>query len=299
MMEVTKSSSRQLDKFKPEQAGKRNAQADSVIQYARKIKDWSLLQRAIEEKISDQIALVTWWDENVTPRLHSGRGKMSADRRTIISLAQAEELTGIANQQVSKWRKRLQDTKKYQEMLFGVTYARAMASEAPSTTALKWTGDPESYTPGVYIEAARQVMGSIDLDPASNELAQQTVKASVWYGEKINGLLQPWVGNVFLNPPYSHPEIAQFIEKLCNEYGSKHIQQAILLTNNNTDTRWWHRSASMCSRICFTAGRINFYKSDGSTTQPTNGQNFFYFGKECSRFKSIFSDHGFIMGRMD
>jgi hypothetical protein len=43
------------------------------------------------------------------------------------------------------------------------------------------TGDYEWYTKPAYIEAARRVLGGIDLDPASCDLAQQTVKATAFY----------------------------------------------------------------------------------------------------------------------
>ncbi len=158
----------------------------------------------------------------------------------------------------------------------------------------KWTCDQESYTPALYIEAARTVMGSIDCDPASNEFAQEVVKASVYYSKENNGLKEKWEGNIFLNPPYSHPDVSQFVEKLLSELSNG--QQAILLTNNNTDTNFFHNAARKAAVICFTKGRISFYKSDGVTkSSPTNGQTFFYFGNNKDKFIEVFGEFGFLV----
>jgi len=162
-----------------------------------------------------------------------------------------------------------------------------------NTIATKWTGDQESYTPEIYIESARSVMGSIDLDPASSDKAQEIVKAKKYFTKLDNGLIQKWEGNIFLNPPYSHPEILQFIEKLLNDL--RDGQQAILLTNNNTDTNFFHKASKRASAVCFTKGRINFYKEDNSKTYPTNGQVFYYFGNNRKSFIEHFSSFGMIM----
>lgn len=157
-----------------------------------------------------------------------------------------------------------------------------------------WTGDEENYTPAEYIEAARSAMGSIDLDPASNDFAQKTVKAKLYYTKDDDGLKRKWKGNVFLNPPYSHI-IKEFVNKLAQSVNDGSVPQAVLLTNNNTDTAWFHCAAINCSRICFTVGRISFYKETGVRTSPTNGQTFFYFGKSPERFGKAFSEIGLIM----
>jgi len=52
------------------------------------------------------------------------------------------------------------------------------------------SGEVEYYTPVEIIEAARRVLGVIDLDPASSEAANQIVKATHIYTVKEDGLLQ-------------------------------------------------------------------------------------------------------------
>lgn len=79
------------------------------------------------------------------------------------------------------------------------------------------SGNNEWYTPTEIIETARRVMGSIDLDPASSEIANQTVKAETYYTAETNGLNKKWDGNVWLNPPYSTELIDKFVDKLVEQ----------------------------------------------------------------------------------
>jgi len=158
----------------------------------------------------------------------------------------------------------------------------------------QYTGEYEWYTPAEYIEAARAAMGGIDLDPASHEAAQLTVKASHFFTDVEDGRMQDWYGRVWMNPPYVQPLIHEFIEKLIAESVSGRVTQAIVLTHNSTDTLWFHRLEEVAARICFTRGRIAFIDPQGERCAPTQGQAFFYLGEDATRFDDVFKKFGFL-----
>jgi ParB family chromosome partitioning protein len=177
-------------------------------------------------------------------------------------------------------------------------YAAENPKEAPAIAhnhRAQGTGENEWYTPSEHIELARVVLGGIDLDPASSDLANDRVKAEAFFTAEDNGLSKDWRGRVWLNPPYSQPAIANFSEKLASEWELGNIESAIALTHNYTDTGWFHRLASACSAICFTRGRIGFLSPEGKKASPTQGQSFFYFGSDVDQFVEHFSKIGFVV----
>lgn len=177
-------------------------------------------------------------------------------------------------------------------------YAAANPKEAPAIAAnhrALGTGENEWYTPSVHLQAARAVLGGIDLDPASSPLANETVGADQIFTLADDGLNQPWAGKVWLNPPYSQPAIANFAEKLASEWQDGNLESAIALTHNYTDTAWFHRLATACSAICFTRGRIGFVNPEGKKAAPTQGQAFFYFGQDVDTFADQFGAIGFVV----
>jgi len=132
-------------------------------------------------------------------------------------------------------------------------------------------------------------MGSIDLDPASSDLANGFVEAEEYITEEEDGLEVSWEGSVWLNPPYAQPLISHFIDKLVN---SK-IKQACVLTNNGTDTKWGQVLINHASAVCFIAGRIKFIDKQGIPSgAPLQGQMICYLGPNAETFVKEFSKHG-------
>lgn len=81
---------------------------------------------------------------------------------------------------------------------------RALAAAELATEADNPRHSSESFehgTPPEIVEAARVVLGSFDLDPASCDKANGYVRAVEYMTREDNGFVQAWWGNVFLNPP--------------------------------------------------------------------------------------------------
>jgi phage N-6-adenine-methyltransferase len=153
----------------------------------------------------------------------------------------------------------------------------------------------EWYTPAKYIEAARSAFGgTIDLDPASCEKAQEIVKAERYLTVGDDGLALEWSGNVFCNPPYGRGMMQKWIAKCIEEH--KKGCNIILLVNANTSEKWFQPLYAYL--ICFTNHRIRFIDQDGiEAKSPACGNAFIYIGDKDWKFVEYFHRFGSIMQR--
>lgn len=154
------------------------------------------------------------------------------------------------------------------------------------------SGKYEWYTPKKFIDAARNVMGSIDLDPASSEIANKVIQATTIYTEQDSGLVHPWSGNVWMNPPYNNSLVGEFTRKLTEDLPN--INQACVLVNNASETRWFQSYIfGFCDIICFVKGRIKFLDENGEATGSSlQGQVIAYYGKNTKLFEDNFTQFG-------
>jgi DNA N-6-adenine-methyltransferase Dam len=157
------------------------------------------------------------------------------------------------------------------------------------------SGSNDWWTPPAFIEAARKVMGSIDLDPASCTEANQIVRAERYYTIADDGLTQRWYGNVWCNPPYGRTSgkgnQELWTHKLITEYECGNVEQAILLINACMGTACVQRLINEYP-LCFVRGRIRFIAPGRSESSPTHDNLLAYFGRNEQCFIEVFSRFG-------
>ena len=156
------------------------------------------------------------------------------------------------------------------------------------------SGNNEWYTPPAYLNAARETMGGIDCDPASSAIANRAVGATTYFTKDEDGLAQQWHGRVWLNPPYSQPLIRLFCEAAVGKFQSGEIEEAVVLVNNGTETKWARTLLDAASAVCFPTGRIRFLDPDGNPGAPLQGQMIVYLGACPQRFRDAFASFGAI-----
>ena len=160
------------------------------------------------------------------------------------------------------------------------------------------SGKTAYFTQPDIIEAARATMGRIDLDPASCAAANAIVKASRYFDAMLDGLKQPWLGNVWLNHPFSRQGNPLWIKKAVSEFESGHADQITCITFASTSEEWTEPLFNF--PICFLRPRTNYLivGADGrlvETTDVTKGSMVTYMGQHVDQFVAKFSKLGKVM----
>lgn len=149
-------------------------------------------------------------------------------------------------------------------------------------------------TPRKFLDAARAVLGGIDLDPASSAEANETVQAGQFYTEEDDGLKKPWKGTVWLNPPYGG-QARLFIERLLREFEVGNVTGACTLVNSHpTETKWFQELFR--HTVCFIRGRIDFGgPSREVASTSTHGSAIVYLGTDIPAFVQAFEQFGAVV----
>ena len=157
----------------------------------------------------------------------------------------------------------------------------------------------EYYTPKWVIDAAREVMGWIDLDPASCKEAQENVQAVLYYTIVDDGLSRDWYGKVWMNPPYSKTDGRSnqdiWTEHLISEYENSNVTEAIFLVKAALGYKWFE---SLFERfpVCFLRERLSFILDDGNDDgQSKQGTAIFYLGDNFDKFYAVFRKYGRVI----
>ena len=103
-----------------------------------------------------------------------------------------------------------------------------------------------------------------DLDPCAS-VTQPWPCADRQYTVNDNGLLLPWQGMVYMNPPYGR-RLGAWLERLAEH------NDGIALIFARTDTRAFFKNVwDKATSLVFIRGRLTFCRPDG--TRPKNGHN--------------------------
>ena len=110
-------------------------------------------------------------------------------------------------------------------------------------------------TPPELIEA----MGEFDLDPCSSHRQERPSARRCYRFPEDNGLLLPWEGSVFVNPPFSelHSWVGRFIL-----HGN-----GVMLCPARVEVSWFWKLWGHCDGIFFSRGPIK-YRCPNNSSPP-------------------------------
>lgn len=158
--------------------------------------------------------------------------------------------------------------------------------------------NPAWGTPEPIIDAARIVLGRIDLDPASDAAAQARIRAGRYYDEQENGLKGTWefAATVFLNPPGGSVKLfwRRLLEWTAGNPARRAIWVGYSLEQLQTLQVGGPGPIATAAAICYPSKRIAFLDGAGvARPSPTHANYIAFLGDSgAGRFRSTFEQFG-------
>lgn len=149
----------------------------------------------------------------------------------------------------------------------------------------------EWYTPSHVIAAVVESLGGIDLDPCAEPA--KAVPATHHLTIEEDGLAHGWRGKVYMNPPYGGG-IADWTDKLAEEYLHRNVEAAVALVPARVETAWYQNFPTVAA--CHITGRLRFSGSENSAPFPSAA---LYVGASPERFAAVFRQLGDVWKRWE
>lgn len=138
------------------------------------------------------------------------------------------------------------------------TFSGMGGHHSARATTVEWLTPP-------HIIDAMGGPDSFDLDPAT-PVVQPYPTARARYTRQDNGLIRPWFGRVWLNPPYDSAVIAQWLGRMA-QHGRG---CAFIFARTETDA-FFRFVWDSATAVLFLRGRVNFHLLDGRRAKKNAG----------------------------
>lgn len=177
-----------------------------------------------------------------------------------------------------------------------------------STNILHSSDTDKWYTPPEILDRARNVLGKIDLDPASDPVGNKLVRADRYMTKEEDGLKAVWPSgcSIWLNPPggkmRNKSVSGLFWKKLMEYRGAGLLQHAIFLafsTSALQHTQDKNILPMATFAVCIPSRRLRFLLPSGEVgARPSHSNAIIYvpgLKNDIDKFYTAFRDTGCIL----
>ena len=294
MKEVATRKGSEVAVFDPRETAGEIHITDAAAKAAERAKDFTAFESAIRKNLTAKRDFAADYSAKFSP----GQPRKNSDSTVGINAANYCRHFGFIDRTVQRWCEKLLPEGGLEKAITD-TLAIAKKRFIDETEAANFSSESvEWYTPKAYIEAARECLGEIELDPASSAFANKVVRAKKYFTAKQDGIEQDWFGRVFMNPPYGKRGKDSLAGLFCNkaieEFEAGRVKEAIILVNS-VHSQEWQRPLWQLP-VCLVDHRIQFVSGDGEENKNPTFQNaFFYLGSNITKFKKEFAEFGYVL----